>query len=307
MLREAENKIHIEGILSEVNLNEGTMTKEGKVSKTIGGSIKVRVNQVINGKEVENEVPVSMFATELKKDGTPNPAYTSIMKIKDTFVSIAASDINSADRVRITGAKLAMNEYYPAGSDTLTAFPRINATFVNKIANHADCNPEASFSVEFVVANKGDETNREGEATGRYKFMGVLPQYGGKVDVIPFIAAAPGVINATSTYWSEGDTVKAIGKLNFTSKTETYAVEVDFGEPQVKSRTINVSELIITGGTQTPLDGELAFSTEDIQKGLADRKVRLEQLKTKSKEKKATPAPVASSPVGGTAFTGLGF
>lgn len=303
MLRQAENIIRIEGILAEVDLNEGSLVKDGKTHKTIGGKIKIRVNQVINGNDIENEVPVSMFALELKKDGTPNPAYASILKVKNEFASIAAVGIEKADKVRITKGNLSMNEYYAQGSETLTSFPRINATFISKATG--EFAPEASFSVEFVVASKNDEMNRDGAPTGRYKFMGVLPQYGGKVDVIPFIAAAPGVINATSTYWNEGDTVKAIGKLNFTSKTETYTVDVDFGEPQVNTRTINVSELIITGGTQTPLDGELAYSTEEIQAGLAERKARLEEAKanSKNKTKSATPTPA----VGGKAFVGLGF
>lgn len=303
MLNQAENFIKIEGILSEVDIKTGTFAdKNGKTKNSIGGTIKIRVEQVINGKECVNEVPVSLFAAELKNDGNPNPAYAAVKKVMDEFVSIAASDIDRADRVRITGAKIVMNEYYPEGSETLTSFPRIQATFVNKLAKGAEFHPEATFSTVFVVANKGDEVDREGAPTGRYKFMGILPQYGGKVDVVPFVAAAEGVINATSTYWNEGDTVKAIGKLNFSSKTEQFTVDVDFGEPQVRSRTINVSELIITGGTQTPLDGEQAYDTADIQQALAERKARLEASKNKPK-KSSTPTPA----VGGTAFTGLGF
>ena len=54
MLRQAENVVKIEGILAEVDLNEGSLVKDGKTHKTIGGKIKIRVNQVINGKDIEN-------------------------------------------------------------------------------------------------------------------------------------------------------------------------------------------------------------------------------------------------------------
>ena len=130
----------------------------------------------------------------------------------------------------------------------------------------------------------------------------MLPQYGGKVDVIPFYAINPSVINAVSEYWNEGDTVKVSGKLNFSSKTETTIVEVDFGEPTQKTRTISVSELIITGGSATPLEGDFALNMDEMQAALAERKARLAALKEKSANKPAAkPAPKKPS------FSDLGF
>ena len=99
----------------------------------------------------------------------------------------------------------------------------------------------------------------------------MIPQYGGKVDVVPFYAINPGVIDAVSNYWSEGETVKATGKLSFTSKTETYTVKVDFGEASENVRTISISDLIITGGSSTPLEGDFAISYDDVKVALEDR------------------------------------
>ena len=45
MLREAENRIKIEGILSEIDLKYGSFQKDGKTNETIGGIIKIRVDQ----------------------------------------------------------------------------------------------------------------------------------------------------------------------------------------------------------------------------------------------------------------------
>ena len=142
--------------------------------------------------------------------------------------------------------------------------------------------------------SKDYELDTQGNETGRYKIMCGVPLYGGKVDVVPCYAINEGVINAVSQYWTEGDTVKANGRLNFSSRTETVITEVDFGEPVEETKTINVSELIITGGSQTPLDGEFAFDFEDIKKGLVDRKTRLEAQKEKDMSRakhRATPAP----------------
>lgn len=300
MLRQAKNTVKIEGILSEIDIKPGSFMKNGKQTDSIGGTIKIKVNQKINGEDINLEVPVHMFATKLKKDGGENPAYISIKKVADEFISIAACGSETqADRVRITGASIAMNEYHTAGGQ-LISYPRISTSFVNKIAKES-FKPTATFETEMVVLSKDYELASDGTETGRYKIQCAIPQYGGKVDVVPFIGASEGVINAVSTYWNIGDTVRANGRLNFSSKTETYITEVDFGEPVENVRTTNVSELIITGGSQAPIDGELAYSMEDIQQGLVERKARLEAQKEKDMSKvkqKHAPAPT---------FDNLGF
>lgn len=292
MLRQAENKVKLEGILSEIDIKPGSFMKDGKTVESIGGTIKVKVNQKINGEDTVLEVPVHMFASKTTNKGTPNPAYESIKKVADEYVSIAASDEATADRVRITSGSINMNEYYNANG-TLVSFPRINTSFITKVPKDK-FKPEATFQLEMAILSKDYELDTQGNETGRYKIMCGVPLYGGKVDVLPCYAINEGVINAVSQYWAEGDTVKANGRLNFSSRTETVITEVDFGEPVEETKTINVSELIITGGSQTPLDGEFAFDFEDIKKGLVDRKTRLEAQKEKDMSRakhRATPAP----------------
>lgn len=297
MLNQAENIVKIEGILSEIKLEYGSYVKDNKTVENIGGSITVRVEQTINGEHVVNEIPVYMFANKYKNNGEPNPAYASIEKVKTTYVSIAAAAGTDAepDRIRITNAKIRMNEYYPT-PEKLVSFPRINASFVNRVKKE-DYKPEASFQLTFVVGQADFEVVND-EETGRYLVQAIVPQYGGVVDIVPLVGASQGVVNAISTYWQEGDTVKASGRLNFTSTTETIVVEQDFGEPLEKVRTTNVSELLITGGSQTPLDGDYAYDANDIRQGLAERKARLEAQKEKDASRAKTrqaPAPAATT------------
>ena len=294
MLESKENSVKIEGILSEIDLEAGSYSKDGKTIEKIGGSIKVRVNQMLNGVETELDIPVFMFANKLTNKGTPNPAYASIERVMNEYKSIAAVGIDAADRVRITGANIRMNEYYGQG-DKLNSYPRINASFVTKITDMSKYNPEASFSAIFAIGSMGYETDKDGvEVADRYKIRGIMPQYGGSVDVIDFFATSPNVIDAVSSYWEQGDTVKINGKLNFTSKTEEKLVEVDFGEPRVERKTISVSELIITGGSQTPLEGDFAFDMDEIQAALEARQARLAELKAKAKAKDTKSAPKAA-------------
>jgi hypothetical protein len=297
------NVVKIEGILSEIDIDYKDFKKNGVDTKAIGGVIKVRVNTAINGVDTELEIPVHMFAAQLTNSGAPNPAYESIARIKDEYVSIAASDIEHADRVRITKGAINMNEYY--GQDgRLISFPRITASFVSKIKRE-ECKPKAEFNVTFMVGKAGYELDRDGVETNKYKVMGMVPQYGGKVDVIPFYAYNTGVIDAVSNYWQEGDTVKATGKLNFTSETKEVEVKVDFGEPTIETRTYSISELVITGGSSTPLDGEFALNYDDVKAALEDRKTRLAESKEKSANRCTSgkaPAPAASKK-----FSDLGF
>lgn len=304
MLQSKENKVKIEGILSEIDIKKGSFQKNGATMNSIGGVIKIRVNQTLpSGEEQELEIPVHMFASELTNKGTRNPAYDSIERVANEFNSIAAVGLEQADRVRITSGTINMNEYYGQG-DKLISFPRIQASFVTKIKKE-DCQPCATFSAIFMVGSKGFATDADGvEIPDRYKIGAVLPQFGGKVDIVEFVATSKGVIDAVSNYWNVGDTVKASGRLNFTSRTETVVKEVDFGEPTTESRTFNISELVLTGGSSSPLEGEFAFDTDEVQAALKERQARLADLKAKSANRgKSGSAPAGTS----TSFKDLGF
>lgn len=291
MLESKENSVKIEGILSEIDLETGSYMKDGKSVDKIGGSIKVRVTQTLNGEETELDIPVYLFANKLTNKGAANPAYASIERVMNEYKSIAAVGIDAADRIRITGAQIRMNEYYGQNGN-LNSYPRINASFVTKITDMSKYAPEATFSAIFAIGSMGYETDKDGvEIPNRYKIRGIMPQYGGSVDVIDFFATSPNVIDAVSSYWGQGDTVKINGKLNFTSKTEEKMVEVDFGEPRIERKTVSVSELIITGGSQTPLEGDFAFDMDEIHNALEDRQARLAELKAKQKAREAKTAP----------------
>ena len=288
MLRQAENRIKIEGILSEIDLKYGSyVNRNGENVETVGGSIKVLVDQNINGVSTTLEVPVYMFSGKYTKKGTINPAYESIEKVMKEFVSIAAcGSKEQADKVRITNAQMRMNEFYGQNGQ-LVSQPRVSASFVAKAIG--EFKPEATFSMEFMVSDLHRVTDSEGIECdpAKLEVTAIVPQYGEKVDVCKLYATSPNVINAVENYWEAGACYKANGRLNFSSTTQTIKEEVDFGEAIEKARTINVSEFIITGGSQAALDGDFAFAIDDIKSAMAERKVRLEELKTKSVGKQA--------------------
>lgn len=294
MLRQAENKVSIEGILSEVDIKEGTSKKDGK--PYVMGEIKIKVSQDINGKTEDMEIPVNLFATKETKKGGLNPAYENIMKIKEEYTSIAScGNEDDASRIRIDRAEIGENAFY-GNNGVLVSRPRIRASFSTRLKKD-ECNQKADFVAVIVIGNIKDEI-RNDEPTGRLIVKGILVQYGEKVDVVDFIVASNDAINHIQTYWNEGDTVRVAGKVNFSSKTVHEEKEVGFGDPIIEDKTVSVKELIITSGSQSALDGDLAYDAEEIQKALKERLARLDEQKENASKRESTPAEKKSTDFG---------
>lgn len=296
MLRQAENKVRIEGILSEINLKYGSFVKNGATVDNIGGNIKVLVHQTINGEDISLEIPVYMFATKFTNAGKPNPAYESIEKVMTEYVSIASGAGEAgADKIRITNGNIRMNEYYNQQGQ-LVSFPRVNASFVTKATG--EFRPEASWSLEFAVSSMDFVTDADGVEVEpkKLRIKVIVPQYGGKVDTMEFYATNPRVIDAITSYWENQKTYSAKGRLNFTSTTREIIEECDFGEPDVHIQTVSVSELIVTKGTQSAMEDDMEFKPADLAAALKEHKAYLETLKDKTSQKPhSTPAPTSSN------------
>lgn len=296
--RQAENRCRIEGLLAETDLKYGSFERNGETVETVGGTIKVLVEQTINGKENDLEVPVYLFSTKYTKKGAINPSYESIEKVMKEFVSIAAAgSASQADKIRITSGYIRMNEF-PGQDGRVVSQPRIHASFIAKAVG--DFHPEATFNLEFMVSSMNRATDSEGVELDppKLNIQVVVPQYTPdtadtmNVDAVPLVATSESVINAIESYWEPGQCYKASGRLNFSSRTEEVVEDVDFGEPQKSIRTINVNEFVVTGGSQAPLDGDFAWSFDDVKAGMAARKVRLDNMKRGATKK--VPAPTTS-------------
>lgn len=290
------NVAYIEGILAENGLKEFSYDKDGQKVEAIGGEIKIRVDTQINKKDVTLDIPVRVFSKKLTKEGAVSKIYTSLKTVKETFVSIAASDIDKADRVRITSGKVAMNEFWNKNNEFISEH-EITTNFINRISKE-NCNPDATFDLTFMIGKMSKELDDEGIETGRLKITAIVPKFGGRVDVIPLIAENKGVIEAITQYWEEGNTVTAQGKLNFSVATEKDSAKdkyLGFGEivnrPQ---KTKQVSELIISGGNPEPYAEGLALNADEVKIALKERQVYIDSLKDK-KTTKAAPKVVASS------------
>lgn len=284
MLAQTNNKVYIEGILSEVDLKPGTFIKksDGSSQEYLGGTIKVRVNQLVDGKDVENEITVNLFASKYDKTGKISKPYDSVEKLTHmTSLAACGGDIAKADRVRFEGS-FAENAFY-AQDGTLVYDTRINASFVNKIGADV-CVPKAVFDVDIVIGVIRD-IEKDDVPTGHIAIEGLVIQYGGKVERVIFIAKKESAVKYIKNNWHKGDMVTVQGVVNYSVTTKTTTQEADFGDPIVTTKTTSVKELLVTAGGAV---NDAVFTTEELNQGLAERKARIEA--TKDKKPAATKA-----------------
>ena len=173
--KQAENIVKIEGILSEVDLREGEYDKNNRKMPYIAGTIKVRVQQDINGVNTLSEIPVRVFSNKFTNAGKENPSYLNMKKVADGvgFTSIAASSESSATCVRITGASLVENDFCSKSNpEEVITTSSISASFINAV-NRAEFCPEATFIGTLVVGSISEEVEvpGEGDKTVKVKYI----------------------------------------------------------------------------------------------------------------------------------------
>jgi len=271
LLREAENKVTIEGTVSEINIE----VKQVQGKEAITGEVVIQTE--------ENSIhTVDVFAYKLKKDGNDNSVFKGLTTIMDEYKSIAKVGKEEADKVRITGAKLVVNDYYnPAGE--LKSPIKINTNFVNRLKPGEEYEPKAEFEVEVFIHKINDEIDKKtGDLTGRKIISGLVPIYDGKVVPMEFIVADKEYIDAVDSMYEAGQTIKIYGDLINTVFTTKKITAVAIGKPKETTTTITTREMVFTGGTEPYVeDSPLLFNMETIKNAMTVRAEHLEELKNK--------------------------
>jgi len=283
-LKERTNEVMIEGILAE--------KVERKFDNgAIAGEFIFQTEIVIDGETMTSIIPVSYYATPLTKAGKPNTAFKGIRTILDSAVSLAevGGDVDQADRIRIRNGQLGENMFM--SQDRLVSFARIRGNFFDRV-KASDYVPKAQFQVTMVVGDMFPEERTEGGETfetGNLIVLGNIVQYNGTVDEIRFIVKNKKHIDIIKKGWSIGDTVNAKGVVRYVTREVAGREETDadsFGDPIVNTYIRRERELVITGGSGTPVEG---YDEDEIAQARRDRKLRIAELKDKQNSKEAAP------------------
>lgn len=266
----SENKMNLVGRLMNVDFGEGKLS-DGREYKR--ATVTIRVTQPVDGKEETSEIPVGFFATPYTSTGKPNPAYKSLVDLKELKTAQNVG-VDNADQVRITSGVLSENNFVSRTGNLINGF-QIRGSFVNP----AKLGDVATFITEVYIMDIHDETDREGDPTGRLIVRGGIVQYGGKLDVLDFIVEAPDKVEFVSRNWAVNTTQLIKGRVRVTShEVESSGEGSGWGEDIPDTTTTFVRELIITGGDDEGKEEDFSYDPAEIKKAFNQRKAKIEQM-----------------------------
>lgn len=290
-LRQADAIVHVEGILSEKNL-ENTVDAAG--IPVIRGDLVIQVDDL-------NSVTVNVYVTSKKKDGTDNPAYSAIETVKATYKAISEVGAAEATRLRFNRGQLRPNTYFDSqGIEHRTV--RYSNTYFNSLRPSEELKPAADFEVEVVISSMRNEVytsgENRGEETGRVIIESWLPTYNG---IEPLTLIAPtedGIADAVASMFEKGDTVRFMGQIVNSKVVRTREIPVVIGKPKTEEYSYFINELVITGASSA-YEEDKAYNLETIGAAVAVRTEKLEEMKKTAMNK---PAAGASRPATNTSI-----
>lgn len=267
---QATNKMNLVGKLMNVDFGEGKLS-DGREYKR--ATVTIRVNQPVDGKEEMSEIPVGFFATPYTSTGKQNPAYKSLVELRDLKTAQNVG-IDAADQVRITSGVLSENNFVSRSGNLINGF-QIRGSFISS----AKLSDIASFTTEIFIMDMHDEVDKEGDPTGRLVVRGGIVQYGGKLDVLDFVVEAPDKVEFVSRNWEPNTTQLVKGRVRVTShEVSTGGGTGSWGEDLPDTTTTYVRELVITGGEDTAKDEDFSYDPVEIKKAFNQRKAMIEQM-----------------------------
>ena len=269
-LREADAKINVEGVVSEIDLKE-------ELNKELG------CNQIMGQMTVKtgdtNFVRFNITVNEKTKAGADNKAYPGIVTVMNEYKSITQVGADEADKVRISGN---LNMYHSDRNNQDVVGYKSN--FFNRVVG--EYSPHAEFDVEMFVASIMPEVNTEGEETGRLLVKGWVPQYD---SIEPLTLVAPeDIADAVESTYEPGQTVRFFGDIINDRAVITREIPVAIGKPKLEIRTISKNELVITGASEAYEEGVSAippYDSETIKAAIQERKDRIESRKAQAAAK----------------------
>jgi len=270
ILREADNKVFVEGTVSEINFE----IKEIDGKEAIMGDIVIQLDD-------DSICTVDIFSYKFKKDGNENTIFKGLSTVMNEYKSIAKFGKEEADKVRISGAKLIVNDYYN-NTGVLKSDIKIQTSFINRMKQGEELNPKAEFEVELFIHKINDEIDKNNELTGNKIISGLVPVYDGKIVPMDFIVKDPELVQGIESLYEPGQTIKLYGDVNISITTTKTIVPVAIGKPKEIINTITTRELIVTGGSEPYAEDDAnTFNIETIKNAMAVRTEFLEELKNK--------------------------
>lgn len=281
-IRQANAKVSVEGLLSDMDLKEEM--KDGV--NVISGKLTLKTSDV-------NFVQFPINIREKTKAGTDNRAYPGIKTVMNEYKSIASVGEANADIVRTTGE---LNMYHSQNGNDIVSY---KSNFFNRIANPADAKYHATFDVEMFISQIIPEMTNEGEETGRILVKGWVPMYENGIEPLALVADTE-VADTVESIFEAGQTVDFWGDIINNRIVKTTEIPAAIGKPKVETKISYKNELVITGASDPYEEGvtpEKPYDPEVIKACIQERTTRIESQKEQASRNntKSTTRPSGAS------------
>lgn len=293
-LRQADAKVNVEGVVSELELEESLNQELG--CNQILGFLTVKTGDT-------NFVRFNIRANEKTKAKAENKAYAGLKTVMNEYRSIAKYGEAEADKVRISGD---LNLYHSDQNNQDMVGYKSN--FFNRVTG--EYTPHAEFTVEMCITQMIPEMDKDGQETGRLLIKGWVPQYENGVEPLTLVAPED-VAGAIENTYEPGQTTKFYGDIVNDRVIITREIPVAIGKPRVETKTVTKNELVITGVEIAYEEGvteKPPYNIDTIKAAIQARKDRIESRKNHLPSQKTTNAkPSAASRGRSMDFSNLGF
>lgn len=288
-LKQTENKVVIEGLVAENNLEIVAAKRkiDGKDvdDRKVQGTLEIRTGE-------DETQTVKVFMWEKKKDGNPNKKFAGFETLANELKSIADVGQAEASKVKITDGELTLNEYY--GQDgKFKQFPQVTAGysgFVNRVEEGKPFELRAEFTdLEIIVSKVVEEFTRgeDAEPTGRVIVEGYTVNHAGVVSPQKFVVEEGGGAEYVMDNFEKGKLATVYGKLVNIQKEHIKFEEMGFGKPKEVKTYEYVREQVITGGSiyDTDVKEDKKIDLEVLKSALQQRELHLASLKSDNENK----------------------
>lgn len=273
-IRQSENNIHVEGIVTEFEIKCDTLPDGREIVK---GTVNVQT-------DTDSIHVLELFTMKLDKKKQESKLAKGYMTLKETLQSVAQVGKENATRVRVDTGEVRRNEFYlPDGK--FVSHPTYSATFVNRVKETDKFEPKATFEMELFIANVSQEI-KDDEETGRLIVKGYTVNYNGEVLPMELVVEESDAVDYIEGEYEVGGTVFVGGEIRNKLEVNRTKTESAFGKDFEKVDKKVIREMVIDHGS--PMydeDDNRAYNPNQIKKAIAERGNRLEEMKKKAKDK----------------------
>lgn len=305
-MRKNVNREVIEGYVYQHNLQIRTVERADSPNKGkpfISGTLDVATDE-----SCTNVLQVHFtYVAENYGSGKPNATYTNLKRIIETGKTVIDNGIAEATKVSMSPS-LALNDFYPAGSDELVSQMRNEGGFVNIVNELKPAGMRATFDFDVVLTGFKMITPEENErVTSPYaEIRGVAFDFRNGILPSTFVVRNPLAIKYFENLeLSNTNPVYTEIKGNITSTMVTIETtsEGAFGEASVDVVSRRVREWEITWSRKNPYEfgEEGVLTVEELKKASEDRNVYLAEQKTRAEEYRARSNNAIASPASNAA------